>query len=419
MSALTIKNIPEFNPAWFQALKVTDQLHVRSLDVFLMHVAPKFANSVTIIGAEFVGGQIIPSDGMHSIFIDDNNWIHMDRSVDKDDKPFYTVKAEGFQCMNKIAYITNPKRISVKNSAVVSELDNFVMQEFDLLNTGQYTVDMNPVPNEGFYPFYHEKDGVESFMIVERSSDEKGENLIYKIDILGDHFNAVIDSIINGDANCIKILVCFIFSHTMIARLNYKPPIAIMHPSQEDIVNRILEMYNGHSDRNVVCLICGPPGTGKTTNGVLVAQTMRQTMGVNPIVVEGFDTTAPEMQFHKIVKEVTPTKKNPVILVIDEIDIAFEAADNQAGGSSQQQQMRMMGNSHAKNKSTMTKLLDDLNKDSFLIVIATSNLTVDEMHQKYGVYCRMGRFDQHCYTLDANTVEFIDPPVATASMNTV
>ena len=55
--------------------------------------------------------------------------------------------------------------------------------------------------------------------------------------------------------------------------------------------------------------------------------------------------------------------------------------------------------------------MDSINDESYLITVATTNMTIDDINEKYGVYCRKGRFDRHFEMVDRDTTNGLEPPV--------
>lgn len=166
-------------------------------------------------------------------------------------------------------------------------------------------------------------------------------------------------------------------------RLGYEPSdisfSEIARPDQANIVNLIKNFYENKS--HCTCFISGKPGSGKTTIAYLLAKEL------NGSVCDSFKPTDPCDTISELVKRVGPTKKNPLIIMLNEID-------------------SMIWNCH-KNLITQHKLspipvLDKMSMNTFfdntqriknVIMVLTSNKSKDEIdaETKDTSYLREGR----------------------------
>ena len=142
-------------------------------------------------------------------------------------------------------------------------------------------------------------------------------------------------------------------------------------------------------DGRCSALVCGPTGAGKSSLGRQLAAALAAP-GVAPLVVRGFDPTAPGLTLEFAVD--TPSASRPIILMIDEFDNAVEFAERTAaGGGAGREQTRAL----AETPPALTSMLDRLGEMKHVIVIATSNKKLAELADKYGRYIRRGRLDIH------------------------
>lgn len=164
-------------------------------------------------------------------------------------------------------------------------------------------------------------------------------------------------------------------------------PPAISKPWQAEAVRALLREYELHG--RVSALVCGAPGLGKSTVGMLLAKAIQTELRARPEVVMNLDLTmrgiTPEDVFH------TPTSSTPVVLMMDEFDTTVKFAEGAAERTGKGE-----GVSLAETPSALLAILDRFNITEHLIIIATSNLGMAEMEAGvYQRYTRKGRFDVH------------------------
>ncbi len=144
-------------------------------------------------------------------------------------------------------------------------------------------------------------------------------------------------------------------------------------------------------------LVCGPTGTGKSTLGELLAVSLKEGLSIQTEVVKNMDLTLKGLLLEDVFA--TPTLGSPVVLMLDEFDATIEHAESTNSDTEKGE-----GTSLAATPTSLLSLLDRLNRTPYLIVIATSNRTVEEMTTGvYGRYTREGRIDVHVgATVDAS-----------------
>lgn len=141
--------------------------------------------------------------------------------------------------------------------------------------------------------------------------------------------------------------------------------------------------------------ICGPPGCGKTTIGLLIAKHLVGP-GVTPVLVTGVDFMTPGLS----IKEAyyTPIATEPVIIVLNEFDCAIRHAERDPSkDSTGARESTCISNT----PTLMLNTLDYMASTPFLIIIATTNMRQSELVTGiYQRYTRAGRFDNHYQVRD-------------------
>jgi len=383
---------------WFKQISVLDELHVAAIDNLLLEKK----SSSTITGITKVNGRWIPIEGIHSIKFTDKTHIEAQCSVN-DKERYYKIKADGGAAIKTIHRILNATRIKITNDAFISEIDNYIMTEMKLMACGNYLADIVCVPLDGIYTL--SKDDT-NYMVARKNVAD--ENNSYTVDIVGKHFDDKLKTILNGDANRIRVVNCTIVNGSGISvRLMNKPPLTKIYDGQKTIVDYVINTYKNKSTKNVTVLVTGDPGVGKSTLAFLIAQEIKK-LGVDPYLIKGFNVMSDEMQYHPIIGHYSPKNDCPVILLLDEFDLAMKRADD-AGNQQNGQNGQRDDLAIASNKTNLNNFLDALNDESFLIAIATTNTKLKEINDNYGVYCRKGRFDKHFEMVSKDVTNMSDP----------
>lgn len=159
--------------------------------------------------------------------------------------------------------------------------------------------------------------------------------------------------------------------------------------SQKEVVDLLEYTYikrtenmNTLSKKGVSALLIGKQGTGKTNTALYLTERLNR-RGINPLIIYGFDMTHSDIDLGAL-WVYDYKKETPLILVLDEIDIAFKYALTDKTYDSK---------SPARNKTTLNNLLDHFDRLPYMIVIGTTNLEINELNEKYGAFIRSGRFD--------------------------
>jgi hypothetical protein len=133
------------------------------------------------------------------------------------------------------------------------------------------------------------------------------------------------DKIINKKSEDKKNLIIFYEREGHYWNLKYtsRPIECDLKPfgKQKKIINEINQDYNKNGFS--ICLLHGEAGKGKSMISLLLANTfLKQNKNVS--VIDSFNPTEPGDTFISMYNNINPTKDNPLILVMEEIDIIIE-----------------------------------------------------------------------------------------------
>ena len=159
--------------------------------------------------------------------------------------------------------------------------------------------------------------------------------------------------------------------------LEIKLPEDQNNPNQAQIVSDIFNWYK----RNDYCsaFISGQPGTGKSTIASLL------TLKLNALLCESFDPTRPGFTLSKLIIRAKPTKEKPLVILFDEVDVMINEIHH---GITPHKNIPIWVHT----KSTFNKFLDHMRFHEHVILIMTSNLTKEQISEKYDpCYLRKGR----------------------------
>lgn len=160
---------------------------------------------------------------------------------------------------------------------------------------------------------------------------------------------------------------------------------------QECIVASLQESYTkkGH----LVAFLFGPPGTGKSMIGVLLAAQMKASYCNTLRPWQPGDTIA------ALYSEVEPTKEKPLIIAIDEVDTALMLIHT---GIENHKHMPIS----VQNKTGWNRMLDEIGRGLYphLILLMTSNRDPVFVRSLDPSYIREGRVDQIIGVYDKITI---------------
>lgn len=178
---------------------------------------------------------------------------------------------------------------------------------------------------------------------------------------------------------------------------NYIPKLIILSKicekpkaHQQIVLDHIMNHFNNWFNHgNTKAAITGPAGVGKSYCALLLKNYYEQQYpNSNVKVIIDFDPSAIGVNIAEVVLK-HASKSNPVILVINEIDIYYEATVNPKSsyGDSRIQ--------HTRNKGTFNDMLDTIASTPYVITLFTTNKTPKELYSNpnYESFLRSGRVD--------------------------
>lgn len=150
---------------------------------------------------------------------------------------------------------------------------------------------------------------------------------------------------------------------------------------QEVIIKQIKELYSHHG--NCCVFLHGPPGTGKSMIGRFLA------LNYEGHYCDTWCPTDPGDELSTLYNSVSPTKKKPMILVLDEFDSILELIH--VSGVEKHKYIPLP----VYNKTTWNQLLDRFSLRTWnnVILILISNRTPDWVRELDPSYIREGRVD--------------------------
>jgi len=159
-----------------------------------------------------------------------------------------------------------------------------------------------------------------------------------------------------------------------------KIPNIIPHKNQKPLLKRITELYE--EKNHVTAFIHGPPGSGKSIIGLLLAKHFSSSYCKCLRLWKPGDTLA------NIHSEVDPTEDKPLIILLNEIDIPLI---NITEGIPDHKNLDIS----IQDKSNWNDLFDDIQIGIYpnTIILLTSNKTVDFINQLDLSYLRESRID--------------------------
>ena len=153
---------------------------------------------------------------------------------------------------------------------------------------------------------------------------------------------------------------------------------------QKKVIIRMNDMVqtsfaNGYGSRLSV-MIAGPSGTGKSQIAKQFAKTM------NASICDDFNPTSPGQNFASLIKTIKPTKKNPLVVLIDECDKKIHKIHT---GEKEHEFFV----TPATDKASWNKFMDHMGEFEHVFVVFTMNSTFDEITKLDPSYTRCGRIN--------------------------
>ena len=150
---------------------------------------------------------------------------------------------------------------------------------------------------------------------------------------------------------------------------------------QNNVIEKMKEMYELSHNNTIVCYIHGVTSSGKSTLALLLAKELSGS------ICKTFNPTDPGDNLELLYNCVSPTKNNPLIVVMEEIDgIIMKLTE----GIKQHKTIPI----NIKNKSDWNTFFDDLKiLYPYVIFLMTSNVPIDKINEIDPSYLRPGRID--------------------------
>lgn len=168
---------------------------------------------------------------------------------------------------------------------------------------------------------------------------------------------------------------------------------------QEYVVNEIhrmieLSKMNGYVYGGVF-LVIGETGVGKSYLGRLLANR------INGSLCDEFDLTKPGNDLYGLLDLVEPTYENPIIVMIDELDKSIIRIDEE--NIQEHKYMRIP----CVDKDSWNRFIDQIHDIDNVVIIMTTNRTVEWYMDKDSSYVRKGRINQ-IFHMTQNKISLAD-----------
>jgi len=152
-------------------------------------------------------------------------------------------------------------------------------------------------------------------------------------------------------------------------------------PNQSAIISDIVKEYSKKT--HTVSLIYGPPNTGKTTIGMLLAKEL------NGSYCNSFKPWLPNCTLSQLYTQVEPSEDNPLIIMMDEFDIPLLNLHNGLIKHNEKMPTYMI------DKCGWNTFFDDIQRGMYpyLILLLTTNKSPQFINELDTCYIRSGRVD--------------------------
>ena len=186
---------------------------------------------------------------------------------------------------------------------------------------------------------------------------------------------------LDGDANQITVE----FSEMPTASGSRRTPIVESPPGhpfdwQVGAVQSTLRLYNQTKRASV--LVHGKSGSGKSTLPMFIAEAMKRTLNVNPLVRTGVSWTTPGGCVADLLQGAS--RSRPLIVVLDEFQVVVDHAVEKTERGER-------ATSLAKDSQKLRSTLDMINRFDYVLLVATTTRPIEEFESDF---VRDGRFTQ-------------------------
>ena len=172
-------------------------------------------------------------------------------------------------------------------------------------------------------------------------------------------------------------------------RLYYTPrkilfendPTESQRVNQDHIVFCIKQFYN--LKKHCTAFIHGMPGSGKTSIAYLLA------IELNGTVCKTFNPIEPNDTLSNLIDRVKPSKSKPLIILMDEINTTIRKIHSQTIVPHKDIPIPVF------DKTSFNGFLDDMKYNPYIILLLTSNESIEAMNKLDESYVRKGRVDEY------------------------
>jgi len=230
--------------------------------------------------------------------------------------------------------------------------------------------------------------------IINKSSNNRGDNETYMYIITTPHFYNTRVNKINKDTENVKAKqISYYEREGMFWNIHYvsipfTPLKLSIKPKQSQLkaISSLLDCYN--SNKYAVALLYGDIGSGKSIISLFLARNlMKQSHILGVSIVDTFNPTDPGDTFISLYTKINPTAENPLIITLEEVDNTIIIRIHE--GIEQPREIPIS----IKNKADWNKFLDNFDRKLFLYVILlmTTNNKPEYFDTLDASYFRNGR----------------------------
>ncbi len=184
-------------------------------------------------------------------------------------------------------------------------------------------------------------------------------------------------------------------------------------PTQQICIETIVQMFHQREEKHLTCFISGEVGSGKSMSCLLLAQHLgaKYSDDLRPLKPGSF--------LRQIYAAASPSIHNPLVLVIEEVDIVLQKIHELNSDVSAHKRFA----ASVSDKTSWNAMLDSIDNGKYpnLILVMTSNKSIGEISELDPAYLRPGRvhfeyvMQKHEF-LNPSTLNF--PPISSSTLPT-